>query len=497
MSEYMLEMRGIVKRFPGVVAVNQVDLSVRPGEILALCGENGAGKSTLMKVLSGVNKPDEGEVFIDGQPVVRFDPKAAIDYGVGMIYQELSYVDSVSIAENIFIGRLPVKKMGPLEVVDFKKLSADTEVLLKRVGIHRSPLTEVSRLTVAERQLVEIARAISRNAKVLVFDEPTSALSNEECESLALLIKDLAKEGKAIIYITHKLEEIFKLTDTVMVMRDGCRVDVKPVGEVDQTDLIRMMVGRELTNIYPPINTHYGKTILEVQGLDGKTVHDVSFSVRVGEFVGIFGLMGCGVEDVMETIFGVRRKTGGTIRVDGKEVRIENPEDAIAAGIYYLPPERKTDGIIPNMSVAENITITNLKAIQRGAILDLRKERAIAQEWVEKLTIRTTDLNKSIAALSGGNQQKALIAKSLMVSPKVLIINEPTRGVDVGAKLEIYTMLHSLCEQGMSVIAICSEMPELIGITNRTLCVYNGRITGELSREKYSQEALMRLAIGG
>lgn len=494
----MLEMKGIVKMFPGIIAVNHVDLEVRAGEILALCGENGAGKSTLMKVLSGVNTPEEGTVIIDGQQVQHFEPKAAINYGVGMIYQELSYVASVSIAENIFIGRLPVKKLGPAEVVDFKKLRADTQALLDRVGIRRDPFTEVSKLAVAERQLVEIARAISRNAKVLVFDEPTSALSDEECDALIGLIRGLAKEGKAIIYITHKLDEVFKLTDMVMVMRDGCKVGKIATKDTDRNGVIKMMVGRELTNIYPPINTKYGDTVLEVRNMNGPTVHDVNFSIRRGEVVGVFGLMGCGVEDVMETLFGARPKTGGEILIDGKQVTIHSPSDAIAAGIYYLPPERKIDGIIPNMSVAENITITNMKTIQRkNGMLDLKKEEKIAQEWVDKLTIRTTDLKKSIAALSGGNQQKALIAKSLITEPRVLIINEPTRGVDVGAKLEIYTMLHSLCEQGMSVIAVCSEMPELMGISNRALCIYEGRITGELQREEFSQEALMHLAIGG
>lgn len=492
--KYMLEMKGIRKEFPGVVAVNNVDLEVSPGEVLALVGENGAGKSTLMKVLSGVNKPDQGSVIIDGQKVETFDPLTALEMGVGMIYQELSYIEPVSIAENIFVGRLPLK--GKLKIVDFNKLKRDTAEILERVHVNRDPFTLVSNITIAERQLVEIARAISRNAKVIVFDEPTSALTDEESQNLLKLIRGLADEGRAIIYITHKMDEIFEIADSVLIMRDGARVIKANASEITKDQMIEYMVGRKLTNVYPMKHRALGDVVLEVNQLCGPGVHDVSFKTRRGEVVGIFGLMGCGRTAIMETIYGARPKHSGSVWLDGKELNLRSSADAVDEGLYYLPPERKTDGIIGNMTVKQNITISSLHQLTSGLLLKLDKEKKAAQEWIDKFTIRTPSLDKAIGDLSGGNQQKVLIARSLMTKPKVLIINEPTRGVDVGAKVEIYEILERMCEEGMSIIAICSEMPEILAISDRILCVHDGTITGEIGKKDFNQETLMRLAIG-
>jgi len=381
--------------------------------------------------------------------------------------------------------------------VSYRKLYEDTEKLLKRIGLKHSPKTLVSQLSVAEKQMVEIAKALSRDAKVLVMDEPTSALNDTEVKTLFTLLRDVVKNGISVIYISHKMDEIFELSDRVEVLRDGRNIGTVNTRETNVNELVSMMVGRTITDMYPKTDVPKGDVVLRLDKLNANRVHDVSFEVRAGEIVGLFGLMGSGRTEIVETIFGKRKCTGGSIILNGAPVKISSPADAIRAGIGYVPRERKNDGLVLTASVGDNITYAYLKKLVHAGFIDFRKEHDVVQKWISRLNIKTPSRTTCINSLSGGNQQKAVIAKWLLSEPKLLILNEPTRGVDVGAKVEIYHLIEELCRMGLAIVMISSEMPEVMGISDRIVVVHEGHVTGECPREEFSQEKLMLMAIGG
>jgi len=490
----LLEMKNIRKCFPGVVALDNVSLDIESGEVLALLGENGAGKSTLMKILSGAYTQDEGEIFLEGEKMECKTPGEIIEKGIAVMYQELNYLNDLSIAENIYLGNLPMTKYGN---VDYKELYADVERLMKIVGLERDPRTEAWELSVAEKQMMEIAKVLSKNNKVLVMDEPTAALNETEIQKLFKLIRELTADGKAIIYISHKMDEIFEISDRVEVLRDGKYIGTKRTKETNARELVSMMVGRDIDDMYPKEKIECGDVALKAHKLCGKEISNVSFEVKQGEILGFFGLMGSGRTEIMETIFGVRSLTSGYIEIDGEKVVIKNPEAAIKAGIAYVPRERKSEGLVLEGTVKENMTLAYLKELKASFGLKLKQEKDLVAAWINKLEIKTPSMNAQINSLSGGNQQKVVLAKWLVNRPKVLILNEPTRGVDVGAKVEIYKLIEDLCKEGLAIIMISSETPEIMGISDRILVVCEGRINGECSREEFEQERLMMMAIGG
>lgn len=490
----ILEMKDITKSFPGVLALDHVSLELYEGEILALLGENGAGKSTLMKILAGVYAPDSGSISFDGEALEISNPKAMLGKGVAVVYQELNYYNDLSIAENIYISNLPKGKLGG---VAYERLYRDTEKILEKVGLRHNPRTQVSQLSLAEKQLLEIAKALSREARILVMDEPTSSLNDTEAQNLFSLLRDMVKNGISVIYISHKMEEIFALSDRVEVLRDGCNIGTVSTKETNVGELVSMMVGRTIKDMFPKEEIPLGETILEARHLKADRVHDVSFSVRAGEIVGFFGLMGAGRTEIMEAVFGKRKLYGGDILVEGKPVIIRKPSDAIRAGVGYVPRERKQEGLVLTGSLGENITYASLKEISRLGFIQTAKEKTAVKGWMEKLSIKAPGRSTCINSLSGGNQQKAVIAKWLQRRPKVLILNEPTRGIDVGAKVEIYNLIEELCKQGLAILVISSEMPEIMGITDRVIVIHEGTIAGECARQDFTQERLMHMAIGG
>ena len=493
----ILYMKGIHKSFPGVKALTNIDLELERGDVLALLGENGAGKSTLMKVLSGAYQAEEGEIFFEGKPVKIAGPKAAIDMGINVIYQELNNSDVLSIAENIYMGNLKTKTGG---IIDYRAIEGDTKALLERVGLgHYEPFTPVENLSIAEKQMVEIAKALAKNTKVLVLDEPTAALNDEEISILFGLIRQLSSEGTAIIYISHRLDEVFEISNKVMIMRDGCLVKTLLTRDTNKNELITLMVGREIKNVYPlRKGDHIGEVVLEVDGLSSTYVKDISFCVRKGEILGLFGLMGAGRTETVETIVGDRKMTDGEVRIEGKPVRIMSPKQAKELGIGYIPSDRKAEGLFLHHSVARNISINVLPQILGpGGLVNFGKEGRLTNKWIQKLKIKTPTSQTPAESLSGGNQQKIVVAKWLAAQPKVLILNEPTRGIDVGAKLEIYNLMNELSEQGISFIMVSSELPEVMAMSDRIVVLHEGRQKGELMREEFSQEKLLSTAIGG
>lgn len=494
MSEAILSMKGITKQFPGVLALDRVDLELKKGEVLALVGENGAGKSTLMRVLAGVISPDQGDVLLKGKRIHGYTPKQAIDMGISIMYQELNYYNDLSIAENIFAGNLPAKKGTKL--IDYKRLKSEAKKYMEQVGLTQDPFTEVKYLSVAEKQLVEIAKAISKDIEVLVMDEPTATLNDEEIKILFNIIRKLAGEGKSIIYISHRLDEIFEISQRVMVMRDGQNAGLVETSQTTKMEIVSMMVGREIKDMYPMASRTGGDVVLQIDRLNSGIAKNISFEVRAGEIVGLFGLMGSGRTAIVEGIFGKNSMTG-EVKVCGKKVNIKTPRDAIMTGMGYVPAERKNEGLMLIHSVKENITISNLKGFKRLKIfINHRKEREAAQSWLEKVDIKTPSLNTMVESLSGGNQQKVVLAKWLMTDPKVLFMNEPTRGIDVGAKVEVYKLMGKMCEAGLGIVMISSELPEIMAIADRILTVHEGRITGEFKKSDFSQEGLLFAALG-
>ncbi len=491
-----LEMKNMTKSFPGVLAVDQVSLELDRGETLALIGENGAGKSTLMKILSGAYAADSGLIVINGKEYRGYDTGGAIGLGIGIVYQELNYLNDMTIAENLFIGRVPVK--GAVRKVDYKKLRAQAGEVMKEFGLeHLDPFTPVSSLSVAEKQLVEIARAFARDARILVMDEPTSALNDVETENLFALIKGMKQKGVSVIYISHRLGEVFKIADSVQVMRDGKSVARLPVSETSTDHLVSLMVGREIRDMYPGRQTDIGQEIFRVKNLSTSFLRDITLDVREGEVVGLFGLMGSGRSELAGCVMGLQHVSFGTMEVSGKPYSPKLPLDALRQGIAYVPAERKSEGINAIAPVRDNITIANMKKVAPKGRIDLKKEAQVAQDWVTRLGIRTPGIMTAADSLSGGNQQKVVVAKCLNTQPKLMILNEPTRGIDVGAKVEIYNLINDLCKNRKAVLMISSELPEIMSMSDRIFVLHEGRITAEVHKRDYSQETLMKYAIGG
>lgn len=491
----ILEMREIYKAFPGVVALNHVTLELEKGEIMALLGENGAGKSTLMKILSGAYHADEGEVYLEGKQISGYTTQEAIDMGISIVYQELNNIPDISVAENLFLNNLPVK--GPAKKIDYKKLYADSEQLLKKVGLTNvDPRVNLGTLSVAEKQLIEIAKAVSKNVKILVMDEPTSALNDAETDNLFELILKMRDEGVSIIYISHRMSEIYRVADSAMVMRDGQFITKVKVAETTTDDLVAYMVGRKITDMYPTRNVTLGKEIFAVEHLTTNHLKDISFHIRAGEVVGLFGLMGAGRSEIASCIVGMKYRQTSNMRMHGEKYAPVSPANALKHKITYVPAERKTDGLFLALSVRENITISNLDAFTKFGKMDLKQEKKIANEWIRALHVKTPKAETVIESLSGGNQQKVAVAKSLNTDPELIILNEPTRGIDVSAKAEIYALINELCAQGKAVLMISSELPEIMSMSDRIYVVCEGRITGEVQKADFTQERLVKYAIG-
>ena len=497
MSEYKLQLKGVCKSFPGVKALDNVQLSLRPGTVHALMGENGAGKSTLMKCLFGIYKMDAGEVYLDGQKIVVNNPDEAMKYGIAMVHQELQPVPARTVAENLYLGRFPTKKYGPLQVIDHKKMYEDTAYWLKEVKMDFDPKALLGDLSIGQMQSVEIAKAVSHNAKVVIFDEPTSSLSDNEVEALFRIMNDLRDKGVAMVYISHKMDEIKRIADDITIMRDGTYVGTLITNECTKDDIINMMVGRV---IYEDPKTQSAvpadaPVVLKVEHLNaGRMVQDVSFELRKGEILGFSGLMGAGRTETARAIFGADPKESGDIYINGEKVTINSPQDAVRCGIGYLSEDRKRYGIVVQKTVAENSTMACLQNYMSGLFINKRAEKKVAQEYVESLATKTPSVDQLVVNLSGGNQQKVVIAKWLINDCDILIFDEPTRGIDVGAKNEIYKLMNKLASEGKSIIMISSEMTEILRMSDRIVIMCEGRKTGEVRIEEATQEVIMNMA---
>jgi ribose transport system ATP-binding protein len=490
----VLRLDGIVKTFPGVRALDGVSLSVLPGEVHALMGENGAGKSTLMKVLGGLHQPDEGRIFIDGAAAVMASPMHAKAKGVVFIHQELSLADELSVAENIFLGELPRKSMGR---VDWARLFADTDRILGRLNVGFDARTRVGDLSIANQQMVEIARAMTVDPRAVIFDEPTASLTDAEKVVLFEVIADLRSRGVGIVYISHRMEEIFRITDRVSVLRDGQYTGTFVTAETNEDEVTQAMIGRSLDLSRLASHHEMGEVALEVRGLScGKLFRDVSFNVRCGEVLGFYGLVGAGRTEIAETLFGLRDPSAGQILLDGREVRIASPADAIARGISLVPEDRKAQGLVLGMNCRDNITLPQIDRMRTGPFVSDGAEDEIFEHYREKLDIRTPGWKQTVGNLSGGNQQKIVIGKWLSMKPKVLIVDEPTRGIDVGSKSEIHNLIRDLAAQGYAVIVISSEMPEVLHVSDRIVAMYSGRVMREFTSEEVTEDGLIQ-AISG
>ena len=487
-----LEMRNITKQFPGVLALNNVNLQVYPGQVLALVGENGAGKSTLMKVISGVHKMDAGEIILEGKSVSITSPLHSRQLGISIIFQELSVLNNMSIAENIFVGR--EKKKGAF--VDKKAQHREAKKLLARVGLDIDTNTMTRKLSTAQKQMVEVAKALSFNSKLIIMDEPTSSLTDKETAMLMDIIRKLRDDGVAIVFISHRMNEIFEISDEVAVMRDGEMVGRMVTSEVSEADIIAAMVGRDVNDIFHKEYAPIGDVVLEVKNLSTKNfLKDVSFNVRAGEIVGFAGLVGAGRSEVMRAVFGIDRRESGEVYVNGKKINVKTPRDAIAAGMGFVPEDRKEQGLILKQTIRANASLAALRSVARGWFIDKKRENHLTDEYVAKLRVKTPSIEQKVMNLSGGNQQKVVIAKWMANNPKVLILDEPTRGIDVGAKKEIHTLMSELAQQGVAIIMISSELPEVLGMADRIYVMHDGAVKGEIDRENASQESVMKLAI--
>ena len=497
-SEFLLEMNNISKEFPGVKALDDVTLKVRRGSVHALVGENGAGKSTLMKCLFGMYNQDSGEIILNGNEVKIESSKKALDYGISMIHQELHPIPFRSVMENIWLGRFPMKGVGPLKFVDEKKMYEDTERLFKELDMDIRPNTIVGEMSVSKVQSMEISKAVSYNAKVIIMDEPTSSLTENEVELLFKIINKLKNNGVSIIYISHKIEEILQIADEVTVMRDGKKVGTWMANELTEDMIISKMVGRDMTQRFPDRENVPGDVVLKVKGMTSpftNSFKDVSFELRKGEVLGIGGLVGSQRTELVEALFGLRTIEGGKIYINGKETKINSPIDAKKQKIALLTEERRATGIFPVLSVLENTVVANSNKYKKfHFLLDDKSRKSDTKKAIEKLRVKTPSYKTLIQDLSGGNQQKVLIARWLLTEPEILILDEPTRGIDVGAKYEIYTIISDLAKQGKSIIMISSEMPELIGMSDRIMVMCEGRLSGFVDRENATEEEIMRLA---
>ena len=493
MENIKMRVSGINKSFPGVKALDNVNFTVRKGTVHALCGENGAGKSTLMKIINGLYKADSGQIYLDEKPVEIKNPIQAREHGIAMIAQELNYVPEMSIEENVFLGRLPVTKFGS---VDWKRVRKETIEFLRQEGLPYDPQQKLKTLTVSDIQMLEIIKAISNNADLIIMDEPTSAITNREVEILFSKIEELKKKGVSIIYISHKMDEVFRIADDITILRDGKTVETHPASEMDLDQVIALMVGRKMDNVYPKEEVPIGDPILEIEGLGSKGVFkDINFYAKKGEIVGFAGLMGAGRTETMRAIFGLDPYDEGTIKVHGEPVQIKKVSDAINKKVVMLSEDRRRFGCIPIRSVKENASISSLDKVIYGGRWHPKEEEELVSKYFKKMNVKTPSLETAIQALSGGNQQKVLLAKWMLRDPDVLILDEPTRGIDVGAKFEIYRLMTDLVEEGKTVIMVSSELPELIGMCDRIYVMNKGRITGCLDKEEFTQETIMKYAM--
>nr|XP_061811999.1 ribose import ATP-binding protein RbsA 3-like [Nerophis lumbriciformis] len=490
-----LEVRKIAKRFPGVVALSGVDLQVNPAEVVALIGENGAGKSTLMKILAGVQSADEGELLVEGKEIRFSRVQDAQKAGIALIHQELNLADNLTVAANLFLGREP----GKFGWIDQGLIEQESKRVLEMVGLEVSTDTLLSELTLGKQQLVEIAKALSTDAKVIIMDEPTSSLSMSESERLFEVIRDLRENGVSVIYISHRLGEVQALADRVVVFRDGENAGALERNEIDHDAMVRMMVGRDVSQFYQRTEHDLGEVALSVRGL--RTVehpgNELEFEVRAGEVVGVAGLVGAGRSEMLAALFGAQPALGGEVSVGGQGGLPKSPREALGRGLALVPEDRKGQGLILDMAVKENMSLASLRRDARGPFLNAGKEEELVEEMISALSVKTPGSWQWARFLSGGNQQKIVLAKWLALKPKVLLLDEPTRGIDIGAKEEIYLLMEKFAREGMAVLFVSSEMEEIMGMADRTLVMHEGRITGELAREDFSEEAIMELATGG
>jgi len=491
--EYLLEMNHISKDFFGVNVLNDIDFKVKPGSVHALMGENGAGKSTLMKILAGIYSRQEGaQIILEGKTMDFKNPTDALKSGIAMIHQELTPISEMKISENIFLGREPMKGA----FIDYKKMDRDAAAILKRLDCNIPPNTLMRKLKVADIQLCEIAKAVSYNSKIIVMDEPTSALTANETQDLFKVIRDLKREGKGIIYISHKMDEVLEICDEITVLRDGKLIKTWKSDECTIDEVTTAMVGRELDEVFPKRNNQIGDIRFEAEHLttEGK-FYDISFNVRRGEVLGIVGLMGAGRTEVMEAIFGIAPLEKGTLKLDGREIKVRYPSDAIANSIAFITEDRKRQGLVLINSVQYNITISSQDFFKAGPFINEKKEKRAAKAIFDKLRVKAREMGQPVKSLSGGNQQKVVLAKWLLREPDILIMDEPTRGIDVGAKHEIYKLMNDMCAEGKSIIMVSSEMPEVLGMSDRVMVFSNRRLVGELDKSEFDQEKVLRLAM--
>ncbi len=498
MSEYILEMKGVCKSFPGVKALDHVQLALRPASVLALMGENGAGKSTLMKCLFGIYSMDEGEIIYEGKPTKIIDPFDAQKKGIAMVHQELQPIPARSIAENIYCGRYPVKHIGPIPVVDEKKMNKEAQALLDELGLQFNAKAKLGTLTASQMQLVEIAKAVGVDAKIIILDEPTSSLTLKEVGKLFEIIRKLVDRGCGVIYISHKMEEILEIADDVSIMRDGQYLGTWPAKGLTNDFIITQEVGREMTNLYPKKVNIPGEAIFKVENFSSpnpKSFQNCSFEVRKGEILGVAGLIGAQRTELMEAIYGIRSKVSGEVYLNGKKLKINRPEDAIDNGISLLTEDRRGSGIFGVLSVKDNVAVASLRDyLKFRFVIDDKAIGAVVDKAIKELEIKTPSNKTSVQSLSGGNQQKVIISRWLAKDPDILIMDEPTRGIDVGAKFEIYTIIGNLAKQGKCIIMVSSEMPELIGVADRIMVMCEGQITGIVDGKDKNQETIMDLA---
>ncbi len=493
-QKIILELKNIIKEFPGVRALDKVDLEIREGEIHALCGENGAGKSTLMKIISGAYTYTNGEMYVGGKKVHFTSTKEAQEHGISMIYQEFNLVPYLSVAENIFIGRMPLTKMG---FIDWKELNKATEKILKRLGLDVDPKTRVDELSVAQAQMVEIAKCLSTDSKIIIMDEPTAALTDEEIHTLFEIIESLVKDGISIIYISHRMDEIFSIADRITVFRDGKYISTMYTKDTNHDELVSLMVGKDITDLYPDRNYEPKEVIFEAKNINGPNVKNVSFSLHKGEILGIAGLMGAGNIELSKILFGAIQGESGKVFLDGKEISIIKPIDAIKSGIGLVPDDRKNEGLVLVRSVKENISMASLPELEERGFINQRKENKKVEKKVKELNVKLSSKEQQVGNLSGGNQQKVVFAKVLEAEPTICMLNEPTRGVDVGAKAEIYQIMNELTKQGKSIVLISSDLPELIGMSDRILVMKEGEIVKTIMRQEATQEKVLAYAAGG
>ncbi|GGH42000.1 rhamnose ABC transporter ATP-binding protein [Cribrihabitans marinus] len=490
----VLALEGITKTFPGVKALSEVSLRLVPGKVTALIGENGAGKSTVVKILTGIYQPDGGTILVNGKSTTFPVPQAAADHGVTAIHQETVLFDELSVAENIFLGHAPRGKFG---LIDLKAMNRKAQDILAGIGANIDPEHKLKDLGIANKHLVAIARALSIDARVVIMDEPTAALSHKEIEELYELVESLKAQGKAILFISHKFDEIFRIADNYTVFRDGQLIGDGAIADVTEADLVKMMVGRDVSQIFPARTPNPGETVLKVAGYSHPTeFEDIGFTLRKGEILGFYGLVGAGRSEFMQSLFGITRPSAGTVEIDGKTVQIKSPADAVENGIVYVPEDRGRQGAILDLPIFQNVTLPSLGRISGRGFLKLAEEFKLAREYTERLDLRAASLDTHVGNLSGGNQQKVVIAKWLATQPKVIILDEPTKGVDIGSKAAVHEFMAELAAQGLAVIMVSSEIPEIMGMSDRVIVMREGRIIVELADRDLQPETLVRHAAG-